>query len=149
MELKTKKKTIELVFTTKKIVKISKLLQGKNFEELYFKAMNDSDLEALSKIIFAFAEDVENGANPFKSSEEVYDFIDEYKEENEKTYDEIFKEIAEAINDEGFFKNKVSKEELEQKISNPLLGIDMDSLVKQSTEKAMTKIVEKEVVSQA
>ena len=78
MELKTNNKTIELVFTTRKIVNITDVLKGKNFEDLYFKAMDENDIDSLSKIIYSFAEDVENGAKSFKSSEEVYDFLDDY-----------------------------------------------------------------------
>ena len=148
MELKAGKKTIELVFTTKKIVNLTNILKGKNFEDLYFKAMNESDLDALSKIIYSFAEDIENGAKSFTSSEEVYDFLDDYKKENNKSYEDIFKEIAEVINEEGFFKTKMSKKDLSQKISNPLSGIDMNSLMKESVEKVTTKIVEKEAMSQ-
>ena len=148
MKLIAENKTIELVFTTRKIVNISKLLGEKNFEDLYFKAMNENDLDALSKIIFTFAEDIENGAKSFKSSEEVYDFLDCYKKESNKSYEDIFKEIAEVINEEGFFNTKMSKKDLTQKISNPLSGIDMNSLMKESAEKAMTKIVEKEAMSQ-
>ena len=148
MELKAGKKTIVLVFTTRKIVNITNILKGKNFEDLYFKAMNEKNLDALSKIIFAFAEDIENGAKSFKSSEEVYDFLDDYKKENNKSYEDIFKEIAEVINGEGFFNTKMSKKDLTQRISNPLSGIDMNSLMKESAEKAMTKIVEQEAMSQ-
>ena len=149
MELKTDNKTIELVFTTRKIVNITNILKGKNFEDLYFKAMNENNLDALSKIIYSFAEDIENGAKSFKTSEEVYDFLDDYKKENNKSYEDIFQEIAEVINEEGFFNTKMSKEALTQKILNPLSGIDMNSLVKKSTEKAMAKIVEQEAMSQA
>ncbi len=147
MELKTKNKNIILVFTTRKIVNISNILKGKNFEELYFKAMNEADLDALSKIIYTFAEDSENGAKSFKTSEDVYDFLDDYKAENNKTYEEIFNELAEAINEEGFFKTKMSKKDLVQRLSNPLLGMDMNNIVKQSAEKAITKIAEQEMIS--
>lgn len=147
MELKTKNKNIILVFTTRKIVNISNILKGKNFEELYFKAMNENDLDSLSKIIYIFAEDGENGAKSFKASEDVYDFLDDYKAENNKTYEEIFNELAEAINEEGFFKTKMSKKELAQKTSNPLSGIDMNNVIKQSAEKAITKIAEQEMIS--
>ena len=143
MELKTKNKNIILVFTTRKIVNISNVLKGKNFEELYFKALNESDLNALSKIIFAFAE-TEEGVKAFNHSEEVYEFIDEYKTENQKTYDDIFKEIAEAVNEEGFFKMKMSKEELTSKMSDPLSGIDMNKMLKDVTEKVAVKVIEKE-----
>lgn len=149
MELKTNKKTIELVFTTRKIVNITNKLKGKNFEDLYFKAMNESDINALSEIIYSFAEDVENGAKSFKSNEEVYDFLDDYKKENNKSYEDIFKEIAEVINEEGFFKTKMSQEDLSKKILDPLSSIDMNNIIKVSAEKAIEKIVEKESESRA
>lgn len=148
MELKTQFKTIKLVFTTRKIVNISNTLRGKNFEDLYFKAMNENDLDALSKIIFTFAED-EAGIKSFKTSDEVYDFIDDYKAETNKSYADIFNEIAEVINDEGFFKEKISKKELKQRVSNPLSGINMEQIVKTSAEKAIGKLAEQEMMSQA
>lgn len=148
MELKTQFKTIKLVFTTRKIVNISNTLRGKNFEDLYFKAMNENDLDALSKIIFTFAED-EAGIKSFKTSDEVYDFIDDYKAETNKSYVDIFNEIAEVINDEGFFKEKISKKELKQRVSNPLSGINMEQIVKTSAEKAIGKLAEQEMMSQA
>lgn len=147
MELKTQFKTIKLVFTTRKIVNISNTLRGKNFEDLYFKAMNENDLDALSKIIFTFAED-EAGIKSFKTSDEVYDFIDDYKAETNKSYADIFNEIAEVINDEGFFREKVSKKELKQRVLNPLSGINMEQIVQTSAEKAISKLAEQEMMSQ-
>lgn len=144
MQLTTKNKTINLVFTTRKIVNISNVLKGRNFEDLYFKAMNENDLDALSKIIYTFAED-EAGMKSFKSSEEVYDFMDDYKQENEKTYQDIFSEMAGAINEEGFFKTKMNKKDLVQKISNPLSGVNMEEIIKTSAEKAITKMTEQEI----
>lgn len=144
MILKTKNKEIALVFTTRKIVNVSNLLKGKNFEDLYFKAMNESDIEALSKIIYVFAENSEDGSKSFKVSEDVYEFLDDYKAENNKTYEDIFNELAEVINEEGFFKTKMSKKDLAQKISNPISGLDMNSVIKQSAEKAIAKMAEEE-----
>lgn len=149
MELKTSQKTTTLVFTTKKIVNISNQLKGKNFEELYFKAMNENDLDALSKIICIFAEDAENGAKSFNNSEEVYNFLDDYKKENNKSYEDIFRELAGAINEEGFFNSKMTKKELTDKISNPLSMISMNELVKSSAEKAIAKVAETQILAQA
>jgi hypothetical protein len=143
MIFKTNNKEIRLVFSTRKIVTVSNLLKGKNFEELYFDAMNKNDLEALSKIIYTFAED-EAGIRSFKNFDEVYDFIDDYKEENKKTYEDVYMELAGAINDEGFFTKKMTKKELQSKISDPLSSIKMDEVIKSSAEKAITKVVEKE-----
>lgn len=144
MILETKNKKINLIFTTRKVVNISNILKGKNFEDLYFKAMNENDLDALSKIIFVFAED-EAGLKSFKSSEEVYDFIDDYKQENNKTYQDIFNEMAGIINEEGFFKSKMNKKQLQEKTSNPLSGINMNEVIKSSAEKAISKVAEEEV----
>lgn len=141
MELKTKNKSIVLVFTTRKIVNISNILKGKNFEDLYFSAMNQGDLNALSKIIFTFAED-KDGIKAFNSSEDVYEFIDDYKTENNKSYGEIFEDLAEAINEEGFFNRKMTKKELKAKISNPLSSMNMNEVIKSSAEKAIAKVAE-------
>lgn len=143
MILKTKNKEVRLVFSTRKLVTISNLLKGKNFEELYFEAMNKNDLEALSKIIYTFGED-EAGMKTFKTFDEVYDFIDDYKEENKKTYEELYMEMAGAINDEGFFVKKMTKKELQSKISDPLSNIKMEEVIKSSAEKAIEKVVENE-----
>lgn len=143
MELKTKNKTIVLVFTTRKIVNISNLLKGKNFEDLYFSAMNQGDLDALSKIIFTFAED-KNGIKAFNSSENVYEFIDDYKAENNKTYEEIFEDLAKAINEEGFFNKKMTQKDLKAKMSNPLSSMNMNEVIKSSAEKAIAKVAEEQ-----
>lgn len=144
MILETKNKKINLVFTTRKIVNISNILKEKNFEDLYFKAMNENDLDSLSKIIFVFAED-EAGMKSFKTSEDVYDFIDDYKQEQNKTYQDIFNEMAGIINEEGFFKTKMNKKQLQEKTSNPLSGINMNEVIKSSAEKAISKVAEEEV----
>lgn len=146
LTLETKKQTINLVFKTRKLVDISNKAQGRNFEECFFKAMNDLDLDGLSKIIYSLAENEEN-KNPFKTSSEVYDFIDDYKEENSKSYMDIFKEIAEAVNNEGFFNNKMSKEELEEKISNPLLQMNLEDITKKSVEKAVSEIASQQITA--
>jgi len=148
MNLETKFKKIILVFTTRKLVLISNMYKGKSFEDLYFKALNEGDLEALSKIVYVFAEN-ENGEKAFKTNDEIYDFIDDYKAENDKSYEDIFREVAEAVNDEGFFKKKMTKEELNQKISNPLSSINMDEVIKQSAEKAISKVAEQQIIAQA
>lgn len=143
MILETKNKTINLVLKTKKIVKIANLLQNKNFEDCYFKAIQNNDLDALSKIIFVLAEDNE-GNSSFNNSEEVYDFLDEYRKENNKSFEDVIKELTEAINEEGFFIKKRSKKEITEMISNPLSAMNMNELVQKSAEKAISKIAEEE-----
>ena len=143
MILETKNKKVNLVLRTRKIADISKKLEGKNFEDVYFKAMNEFDLEALSKIIFILAEE-EDKTSSFKSNIDVYDFLDDYMEENKKTYKEIFEEIAEDINKEGFFNSKMTKEQLKDKMSSPLSSMNMNEVIKNSAEKAIAKVAEQE-----
>lgn len=143
MILETKNKTIILVLKTRKIVSVANLLQNKNFEDAYFKALQNNDLDALSKILFIFAED-KDGNSSFKNSNEVYDFLDDYKAETNKTYGDIYKELTEVINEEGFFTKKRSKKELTEMISNPLSGTNMNELVQKSAEKAISKIAEEQ-----
>lgn len=143
MILETKNKSVKLVLRTRKIVDIANNLKSKNFEDAYFKAVQSNDLDALSKIIYTLSEN-EDKKHAFNNSDEVYDFLDEYKSENKKTYEDIFKELTEAINEEGFFIKKRTKEQLEEMISNPLSGTNMNELVQKSAEKAISNIAEKE-----
>lgn len=143
MILETKNKTINLVLKTRKIIDIANTLKSKNFEDAFFKAIQNNDLNALSKIIYTLAEN-EEGKHSFNSSEEVYDFLDDYRAEKGKTYEDIFKELTEVINEEGFFMKKRTKKELAEVISNPLSGTNMNELVQKSAEKAISKIAEEQ-----
>ncbi len=145
MNLNLKNKKVELIFTTRKIVNLTKDIKEKNLEDLYFKIMNEKNIEALAALINEFAENTDTGLKAFNNIEEVYEFMDSYMLENQKTYDDLFNEIAEAINEEGFFKSKMSKEELYQKASNPLLVLNMNEVIKTSAEKAIAKIAEVEM----
>lgn len=141
MILETKNKVIKLVLKTRNIITICNLLRNKNFEDAFFTAVRDNDIEALSKIIYALAE--EEGANiAFRNIAEVQDFLDDYKAEQNKSYADLFKEIAEEVNAEGFFKKKMSKKELNEAISNPLSNMNMNDLVQKSAENAITKIAQ-------
>lgn len=142
MIIETKNKTINLVLKTRKIVDIADLLKNKNFEEAFTKAYSVLDMEALSKIIFKLAEN-ENGESTFISSSEVYDFMDDCRAE-EITISELYAKIAEALNNEGFFKKKMNKKELKEMTSNPLSTMNMNELVQKSAESVMNKIAEKQ-----
>lgn len=146
MIIETKNKTINLVLKTRKIVDIANLLKNKNFEEVFIKAYSILDIEALSKIIFKLAEN-ENGESIFLSSNEVYDFIDDCRKEG-ITISELYGKIAETLNDEGFFKKKMSKKELKEVTSNPLLTMNTDKLLEKAVENAANKVVEKEIMAQ-
>ena len=56
LTLTTKNKKINLVFRTRKLVDVSNKLKGKNFEDVFFKAISNLDLDALSKIISILSE---------------------------------------------------------------------------------------------
>lgn len=145
MELETKNKTVKIVLKTKKIVDITHKLKSKNFDEGFFKAVRDSNIEDFAKILYSLAEDNE-GKNAFNTSSDVLDFFDDYKAEHNKSYEDIFKELTEEINKQGFFIKKRTKKELEDAIDSPLSAIDMDLVIKKSAENAMTKIAENQMM---
>jgi hypothetical protein len=140
MIMKTEKLEIEIRPTTRKIVNLTSKLKGKNLSEIYFKAFNDSDLGVLTEIIFTFGE--KEGKNPFNNDiNKVYDFIDEYKVENKLTYEDIYTEIGEMINDEGFFVKKMTKEAFKQKLQDPMSSINMEEIIRNATERVATEQV--------
>lgn len=145
MIIETKNRNINLVLKTRKIVEIANLLKNKNFEEVFKKAYSILDMEALSKIIFKLAENDER-KNVFVSSDEVYDFIDECRIEGISVSD-LYGKIAEALNEEGFFKKRMTKKELKEMMSNPLSETDMNELVQKSAEKVINKITEEQILS--
>ena len=140
MIIETKNKTINLVLKTRKIVDIANLLKNKNFEEAFTKAYSELDMEALSKIIFKLAED-EDGKSVFETSGEVYDFMDECRVDG-ITINDLYGKVAEALNEEGFFKKKMSKKELKEMTSNPLSTMNMNELIRKSAEVAVNKMTE-------
>ena len=142
MIIETKNKTINLVLKTRKIVDIANLLKNKNFEEAFTKAYAICDIEALAKIILKLAE-TEDEKSAFNSIDEVYDFIDDCRKEG-MTVNDLYLRIAEALNEEGFFKKKMTKKELKELISNPLSTMNMNELVQKSAENAMSKIAEEQ-----
>ena len=143
MKLETSSKSVELVLKTRKIVAIANTLKNKKFEEAFFTALRECDIEALSKIIFTLAE-CEGDKKPFNSSEEVFDFIDDYKKEHGKTYGDIYNEIAEAINEEGFFNVKMTKEELKAKADDLMSSVNLEAIIKSASEKAVAGAIQEE-----
>ena len=91
--------------------------------------------------------ETDDGKSAFTSSDEVYDFIDDCRIEG-ITANDIYNKIAEALNEEGFFKKKMSKKDLKEMTSNPLLTMNMDKVLEKSVENAVNKIVEQEAMSQ-
>lgn len=144
LEIKEPAVKVELKYKTKSIVKITNELENKNFEELYFNVTSENNVEALCKIIMAFAVNEDNGLQYFKNIDEVYEFLDVYMAENKKTYKEIFSMIAEDINKQGFFNSKMTLEELHQKI-NSHIAMDLNKIIKESAEKAIVQVAQDEM----
>lgn len=143
MELKTNNKTIILNPTTKKIIKLTKEYKEKNLHNLFFKMVNENDIEVLVNIINALAE-LEDGTKAFQNTDEVCDFIDEYNKENNRAYEDIFKEMAEFINEMGFFNKKMSKKELEEQMKNPLATINMTDMMNDAIKSTVGETIKEE-----
>lgn len=129
MILHTEQKDVEIRPTTKKIVDLTKKLNEKNLSQLYFKAMSENNIEALGTIIFEFGET--DGHKSFTNVEYCYNFLDTYMKESGKSYYDIFEELADFINDEGFFIKKYKKEELESLKTDALSGMDMNAIIQE------------------
>lgn len=143
MIYKFKEKEFKLVPKTRKVVDLTEKLKTKNLNDLIFSALNDVDIKVLAEIIKAFAEDM-GGKNIINTLNDAYDFIDSWKEENQKSYKDLFKEIAEVVNEMGFFKEKMSTEELNSMIENPVPVLNLQELMKNSAQKMVDTIAEEE-----
>ncbi|HIQ90999.1 MAG TPA: hypothetical protein IAB27_05195 [Candidatus Coprosoma intestinipullorum] len=144
MILKTENKTVELVPTTRKIVTMTKENKAKNLNEYFFSVVNDKNIEGLANIIYSFAENEDRKGKPFNNVYDVYDFIDTIRSEQNKSYNDLFNELGEAINEMGFFNEKMTKDQLKSAMDNPMAGLDMKKMISQSTEKAITDVVSEE-----
>lgn len=146
MILKANEKEINIKLRIKNIIKLTKELNGKNLNEVFFRGANDSDIVTLVKILLAFNEN-EDGKRILNTENEVENFLDSYIVENSKTISDIYKELAEDINEQGFFNKKMSKEEIEMSLASNV-EIDMDSIieniVKQVTEEKIKPQIEQE-----
>lgn len=146
MILNTTEKKIELRFTTRKIIALTKELKNKNLSELYFKALAEEDIEKLVKVIQNFAED-ENGNVAFKKFDEACEFIDKYMKEQNKTYTDLYNELGNAINEEGFFQKKYSEKELQDQKKNLLYNLDMNELIQSTVLEEMQKIIPTDIIT--
>lgn len=144
MILKTEKKTVELIPTTRKIVQMTKENKSKNLNEYFFNTVTDNDIDGLAEIIYKLAETEDGKGKAFNNKYDVYDFIDAYRTEQGKSYKDLFKELGVMINDMGFFNEKMTEKELEEAMNNPMTGMDMKKIVSSSTEKAITEVVSEE-----
>lgn len=141
--IKTEKKEINLVPRTRKVVELTERLKAKNLNELIFKGLHNGDTKTLAEIIKAFAED-EDGKTSFTSIGVVYDFMDDWKTESDKTFTDLYIEVIKVVNEMGFFMKKMSDKELTAEIENPIPTLNMQDIINDSAQKAMKEIVAEE-----
>ncbi len=134
--LKTNNKEIKIIPRTRKVVELTDSFKTKNLNELIFNGLYDGNVKVLAELIKAFGE-LEDKKPAFNSIKEVYDFIDDWKEENDKDYKDLYKEVIEVVNEMGFFKEKMNEKDLKDKMDTTGINLDMNSLIKNSAQKVM------------
>lgn len=138
-----KDKEFKLIPRTRNVVELTERLKAKNLNDLIFTGLADGNPKMLAELIKAFAE-YEDGKATFTSINVVYDFIDEWKRENEKTIDDLYAEVAKVVNEMGFFKKKMTEEELEKALDQPAISINLQEIVANSVQTAMNEIAQEE-----
>ena len=145
MILKVKDKEYSFTATMKKIVAMNKKLKVKNLRDAFFRALNNVDFEFLADFLLAFADEpkeLNNDAN------KVYDlmeaWVNEATEEDPRNYEDIYKLLAEEINDKSFFGKKMTEKELKAQMDNPLADFDINQVISNTAEKVMGEVVAEE-----
>jgi len=135
---------VKLSFTMKKIVDITNKNKGKSFKDLFFMNMAETNFEFLANLILNFFDKNESENINFNNDINiVYDFIQKYVEAKEDyDYEKLYSDLAEAINDKSFFGKKMSAEDLKKETSNPLIGIDINQLVKDSAGSVIKEVAQ-------
>ena len=136
MILRTKNKEIKIVIRSRKIASLTDKLEGKNLNEMFFKGVKETNLKTLAIFLEEFSEN-EDKTKSFNSLDEVYDFIDDLKVENDKvTYETIYRDLAEEINSMGFFNKKMTAKELEKILNDKIPDINVEMIVNKMSEQA-------------
>lgn len=138
-----KGKEFKLVPRTRKVVNLTEKLNEKNLNDLIFKGLNDDDIKVIAEIIKSFAEN-EDSNSTFTSLEDVYDFIDEWKLENSKTLNDLYEKVIEVTNEMGFFKKKMTEEEIAKMMENPIPMLNLKEIATNSAQKIMDEIAKEE-----
>lgn len=145
MILKVKDKEYSFTATMKKIVAMNKKLKVKNLRDAFFIALNNVDFEFLADFLLAFADEPKELNN---DSNKVYDlmeaWVNEATEEDPRNYEDIYKLLAEEINDKSFFGKKMTEEELKAQMDNPLADFDINQVISNTAEKVMGEVVAEE-----
>lgn len=142
--LKIKEKEVMLNATMKKIAIITQKNKGKNLKDTFFKAQYEVNFLYLAQIIMNLAES-QDGKNYFNGDiNKVYDFMEQWVEFNKKDYQELFKIVAEEINDKSFFGKKLTAEEMKELMENPLASFDMNQVIEKTAQSVLGEAVAEE-----
>ena len=145
MILKVKDKEYSFTATMKKIVAMNKKLKVKNLRDAFFRALNNVDFEFLADFLLAFADEPKELNN---DSNKVYDlmeaWVNEATEEDPRNYEDIYKLLAEEINDKSFFGKKMTEKQLTEQMNNPLADFDINQVISNTAEKVMGEVVAEE-----
>lgn len=145
MILKVKDKEYSFTATMKKIVAMNKKLKVENLRDAFFRALNNVDFEFLADFLLAFANEPKELNN---DSNKVYDlmeaWVNEATEEDPRNYEDIYKLLAEEINDKSFFGKKMTEKELKAQMDNPLANFDINQVISNTAEKVMGEVVAEE-----
>ena len=136
-------KEFKLIPRTRKVIALTESLKAKNLNDLMFESLNDVNVKVLAEVIKAFAE-YDDEKPVFTKIDNVYDFIDKWKMENEKDYSDLFKEVIKVVNDMGFFKKKMTEKELQEMMDNPLTSINIEEIANNSVQKIMDEMAREE-----
>lgn len=129
--------------TMKKIVTINKKYKISNLRDTFFKALNNVDFEFLAELLISLAdEETYNSFN--KDLNHVYDLMESYVKEKNSTYEELYKMVADEINDNSFFGKKMSEEEMKKEMKNPLANFDIDKTINATAEKILVETFKEE-----
>lgn len=143
MILKVKDKEYSFTATMKKIVGINNKLKVKNLRDAFFKALNNVDFEFLANLLMALIDD-DYKKELNGDSNKVYDLMESWVNENNTDYEALYKEVAKEINDKSFFGKKMTEEELEAQMNNPLADFDINQVISNTAEKVMGEVVAEE-----
>lgn len=136
-------KNYTFIATMKKIVTMNKKYKVKNFRDTFFRGLNNVDFEFLGEVLLTLADDetrkILNG-----DSNKVFDLIESYVSQNNTDYEAIYKMVAEEINDKSFFGKKMTKEEMEAQMNNPLADFDINEVMNRTAEKVIGEIATEE-----
>ena len=134
MILETEKKTVTLQLKNRLVALLEERLQCKDLRTFLFQEANNAKLRTFAMCLLTLTE------KEFKNINEVYDFLDDYQQELEKTFFELYQDLILDMNDRYFFKEKLSEEELKKMAQDPMVGLDMGEIMASAAKTAATDV---------